>query len=61
LARLERLESRAMPPIKLRFWDLRQLPQSYVGESHVVITKDLPPQGDQICSEVCVGEEGDNQ
>jgi hypothetical protein len=51
LARLERLEHRAIPRpsqcFKLRLGDLRRLPESYVGARHVVIVKHLAPQGDQ--------------
>jgi hypothetical protein len=49
VARLERLESRAavLRPVKLRFGNLRRLPQEYRGERHVVIAKHLPSQAGQ--------------
>jgi hypothetical protein len=49
LARLERLEVRTAPEhrIKLRFGNLKRLPQDYQGERHVVISKHLPNRGDQ--------------
>jgi hypothetical protein len=49
IAHLERLERRTVPKkrIKLRFGHLRRLPESYRGERHVVVAKQLPPQLDQ--------------
>jgi hypothetical protein len=49
VARLERLESRAivLRPVKLRFGKLRRLGQEYKGERHVVIAKHLPSQAGQ--------------
>ena len=49
LARLERLENQAAPVqlVKLRFGQLRRLPESYRGERHVVVAKQLPNVGDQ--------------
>ena len=49
LARLERLECRAqaLRTIKIRFGNLRRLPEDYKGERHVVVTKELPSQSGQ--------------
>jgi hypothetical protein len=49
LARLERLESRTalVHPVKtkVRFGNLRRLPQDYQGERHVIVAKCLPSEG----------------
>jgi hypothetical protein len=37
----------AMAPLKLRFGDLRRLPENYRGERHVVIAKRLPERAGQ--------------
>ena len=49
LARLEQLECRAeaVRPIRIRFGNLRRLPEDYKGERHVVVTKELPSQSGQ--------------
>ena len=50
LTRLERLECRVAASdhtVKLRFGHLKRLPRDYQGERHVIITRELPKQGDQ--------------
>jgi hypothetical protein len=50
LTRLERLECRAAAHdhrVTLRFGHLKRLPRDYQGERHVIITRELPKQGDQ--------------
>ena len=49
LARLERLEYRAqaLSTIKIRYGNLRRLPDDYKGERHVVVAKELPSKSGQ--------------
>ena len=49
LRRLERLEFRnaASCSIKIRFGNLRRLPEDYKGERHVVVAQHLPSQNGQ--------------
>ena len=49
LTRIERLECRTAVNgrVTVRFGKLRQLPQDYEGERHVVIAKHLPSQSGQ--------------
>ena len=49
LARLERLEFRAAVSrkLKIRFGNLRRLPQDFRGERHMVIAKHLPSRSGQ--------------
>jgi len=36
-----------LPPLQLRFGELRRLPADYQGERHVVVAKNLPAQNGQ--------------
>ena len=50
LARLERLECRVATRdrrITVRFGHLKRLPREYERERHVIITRELPKQGDR--------------
>ena len=50
LTRLERLECRAEARdhrVTLRFGHLKRLLREYQGERHVIITRELPKQGDR--------------
>ena len=49
LSRLERLEVRTvgLRRVKVRFGKLRQLPEDYKGERHVIVAKQLPSRNGQ--------------
>jgi hypothetical protein len=49
LSRLERLEVRTVSShrVKVRFGKLRQLPEDYKGERHVIVAKQLPSRNGQ--------------
>ena len=50
MRRLERLEFQtavASHPVRMRLGDLRELPEDYKCERHIVVTKQLPSQNGQ--------------
>jgi hypothetical protein len=47
LARLEVRTSSAECRVTVRFGHLKRLPPEYTGERHVIVTRELPNQGEQ--------------